>query len=904
LLLWAVLFEVAYLVVFNGLLRLPLTQDLVNRIRPDRFQVAWDEAWTFYPFRVHVRGGYANGNASSQIWEIAFDEASGSISLWQLPLLRVVVHDVDGRDLVYRQRPRPQPGRDYTLLEPWYPEIKGRAVTAAQPPKPKKWYAWKIVIDDLAISGRHQYWIHQLRGSLDGSARARLRYRAPGGGPLELDITEITAELQPHYLQGEELLKQASLTGSLGFAPYMPREHKDVTLLNYLRLDLNAEFDARSLAFMDLLLLEYPGMKVDGRGAVSGRLRFEQGEVMSGTDLDIDADDLQLTVLGHDITGQGAIRLRRDQATGGELDLAFRFRDLEVRSQEEQHAVLVGQELLLRTGGDSMVVPTPGKLTLKRSIGLEIDSLFVPDLALLQRYLPPPWPLTLHGGEGLLGGMAKLSPTSLDIDLRLDSENADVGIGPYRFLTNLDAGLVSANPDVRREGSQVGGSFLVLSNARLAGGGVTAPAGWSASLMVEQGEIRLVDTASVSTDDNVIDLIQVLADAEARQVLDGTRGRFDFTGHVSSLAWLDVFLQEDYRTRVLGSSSFGGRLHIEAGMPAPDTHVELVSEALEVGVLDYLSRGDGRIVLDVMEGGEKPDWSFELRLGDADLRRRGETLATIQDVDLELDALLRDVGLEPDRAEDQGREYELALRIPRARVTDMSVFNRYLPPDAPLQIVGGEADLSADIALQHDDADGWLRLVAEGADAVADEQQVVLDLDVDVRLVGGVPADMQFDFDGTRVTVDNVRVTGERQDFDEDRWSAVLTLKQARTVWQDPPLMSFEADLAVSDSRPFVALFANQGWRPEFLTRALTVEDLVGYARLDIADDSLAIPTAVLTSEEIELGGKGRIGGDEREGVVYARYKKADALIRIRNGRRNLDVLDARGKYERYQVPP
>ena len=46
--------ELIYLVLANGALQLPLTQDLVNKIRPEKFTVTWERAWTWYPFRVHA----------------------------------------------------------------------------------------------------------------------------------------------------------------------------------------------------------------------------------------------------------------------------------------------------------------------------------------------------------------------------------------------------------------------------------------------------------------------------------------------------------------------------------------------------------------------------------------------------------------------------------------------------------------------------------------------------------------------------------------------------------------------------------------------------------------------------------------------------------------------------------
>ena len=46
--------ELSYLVVINAALQLPITQDLVNKIRPEKFYVSWERAWSWCPFRVHA----------------------------------------------------------------------------------------------------------------------------------------------------------------------------------------------------------------------------------------------------------------------------------------------------------------------------------------------------------------------------------------------------------------------------------------------------------------------------------------------------------------------------------------------------------------------------------------------------------------------------------------------------------------------------------------------------------------------------------------------------------------------------------------------------------------------------------------------------------------------------------
>ena len=70
--------ELVYLILVNGLLQLQLTQDLVNKIRPEKFYVTWEQAWSWYPFRFHAEGIFANGQARTQQWEVTATAASGT----------------------------------------------------------------------------------------------------------------------------------------------------------------------------------------------------------------------------------------------------------------------------------------------------------------------------------------------------------------------------------------------------------------------------------------------------------------------------------------------------------------------------------------------------------------------------------------------------------------------------------------------------------------------------------------------------------------------------------------------------------------------------------------------------------------------------------------------------------
>ena len=77
-----------------------------------------------------------------------------------------------------------------------------------------------------------------------------------------------------------------------------------------------------------------------------------------------------------------------------------------------------------------------------------------------------------------------------------------------------------------------------------------------------------------------------------------------------------------------------------------------------------------------------------------------------------------------------------------------------------------------------------------------------------------------------------------------------------------------------------------------------------GTVKIDIANEQLVIPHAHAISDNIEVGAKASISQQRRDGVIYARYKKLDAIIKITDGKKNIDIIGAREKYEGYNAVP
>lgn len=619
----ALLVELTYVILFNLALQLPVTQLWLNQIKPDKFYVTWESAWTYYPFRFHFKNASGNGQSRSQQW--AFESQAVSASIDVLPLLfkRVWIDHVRLSDTSYFQRPRLKPGRDYNDLVPFYPAIAGREMSDAVTTPRKNKRAWHVDIEDMRLDGQFRYWVHRFKGQARGTLQAGLK-AVSRGGLFSIAISHIDLELERHFSgESQEIFQHGEVAGSLEFLPFIPRENKGSSLLRFLVIDTDLSVDINSLGFIEPIISKYKHLEIDGTGHIDGHLKMKEGRVLASTDLSVDTDKLDVNLLSHSISGNGAVRIKASQQLAGRLDLDVRFNDMVVNQAGASKPLLTGQ-------------------------GLELTG-------------------------------------------------------------NSDNELIQARAD----------------------GAATEP------------------------------------------------------------------------------GSFNHKM----------------------------------------------------------------------------------------------KQIELKLKIPAARVADMSSFNYYIPSGAPLEFTSGTAELEADISLGQEDADGFLRLRAMDMQAQVDDQSIRADFSADILVADGTLSELNLDVSGSELRLDNVTVTGEQESFDQDSWAATLTLMQAEAILINPFRLKTKSNLQMTDSRPIVALLGNQKDSPGWVKRMLTIEDVISDVTLDFENPRLIIPDASMLSNNIELHAKGVIDKDLRNGVMYARYKKVDIVVKFSDGKRNIDLFRARQKFDEFQLP-
>jgi len=891
--------QLTYLILVNVALNLPLTQTLLNEHKPEKYHVYWERAWSWYPLRVHARGISANGQTRSQQWQAEAPSATASVAL--LPLLRrsVRVFNVEMQDVTYYQRPRPRPDKDFAKLREFFPPIRDRVIHQAPvvAAAPKKGKAWRIIVDDIHARGDHQLWLYQMQGTLSGDLYADVSYETRGG-PFALSNGQVDLAIDSLVINRDwELSRQGTVKGRLEFAPFLPRENRGIKSLAFLTVDADVSTDVSTLEFLNFYLDGLHGLNIDGAGKLAGHVHYEAGQLYPRTDVTVSASELALKMQSYQAGGSGDVSIRVNAENPDKLDFNIHFANMELRHEGDATPHLTGSEIELRAGGKTDLINWKDRRGGAGHAVVTIPEVSVPDLRVYQRYLPDQTELTLNGGKGQLSGQAAFTRTSLDTELQLLSDDADIAFRDYRFKSDLDAGIKLAVASLEKPHIDISGSYVRLNAAKLTNKSKREARPWNASLSIDRGTLSssLVDLRQAK---NGAYLRAQDSGQQVKAFLSRADADFSMAGKLSDLSWISLLFSNPYGLAVNGSGALAARVRLHAGHLAGGTTAEVRPQRLTVEVLDYAVKGDGLVSLDVKEGGEHPDMGLHVAVNDAALQRRGDEQSFVQDVSLRLDAEARNMTFDG-----QNRDMDLHLQIPSAQVTDMSVYNRYLLTNSPLQLIGGLADLSADVDLKPRSATGFLKLKTRSLRGRLNEQELAGDLTAAITLSDGVPRDMEFDISGSSLRLDKVKVVGAEKNFEEDDWSAQFELTKGKAVWKKPVKLQLEADLTIKDSRPLVAMFANEKGEHPWIEKMLTIENLGGNATISLEKEHLLVPHAFVDSDKIDAGAKGSMGAAGAEGVFYARFRKLDALLKMRKGKRNLDIIGAKRKFDAYAPP-
>lgn len=498
LLLTSIIIELLWLVGANLFLARESTQLWLNQLRPERVQMAWSRATSWYPGHIAIRGAQVSGQTSRFQWQADADRASGNVALLPLLQKKVVLRNVQVASGEYRQRQRLRPDGSNQAVSHWFPPIRGYNLTEIGERRKHGKKPWTVVINNGRVSGDYGVWIHRFQAQLAASARVNLVVRSQGG-PLDLEVDQLAVELDRAWADDDQdIFSDGQVSGSLTLGPYRYREHRGRLALRFLETDLDINLDTDSFDFVRLFLLRYPTIAIDGSGRATGRLVLSGGRVADGTSIDVSAHNLVFSQDPFRISGEGAVKLQGQADSERPFLIGMLFSQLGIYHSSDDSLMVSGNNLSIGLADEGELLPRdpldPDEAH-EFSATVYLPDARVGDARVFNRFLPDDPPLEFTKGQADLtanllfthrqaSGQLKLE--GKDLTARMDQQ--DIGLD-LRFDATIEGGKpLDRNFDIA-------GSVLEFSRARVLGAEDSLDAeDWSARADIREGAIKLKET--------------------------------------------------------------------------------------------------------------------------------------------------------------------------------------------------------------------------------------------------------------------------------------------------------------------------------------------------------------------------------------------------------------------------
>jgi hypothetical protein len=128
-------------------------------------------------------------------------------------------------------------------------------------------------------------------------------------------------------------------------------------------------------------------------------------------------------------------------------------------------------------------------------------------------------------------------------------------------------------------------------------------------------------------------------------------------------------------------------------------------------------------------------------------------------------------------------------------------------------------------------------------------------------------------------------------------------MKEAEVIWKKPLWLRSKVLLTLKDSRPIVAMIENGNSKFSFVSKMLIVDNLQGEARINMENNTIRIPEAMVKSSKVDIGAKTIIAKGQHDGVLIVKHKNFKALMKMEGDRKSFDIFNAQKSFDNYKLP-
>jgi hypothetical protein len=555
-----VLLEAAYLLTANLVLASPWLRGQVNR-HPERLQVTWAEARTWWPGRVRVADLSVERHSPAADWRVQVERATLTVSLAALADRTFATRraDLEGVGLLVEPRPRSERRGERTPA--------GRVVLAASPPpgppppddrRPRR-PRWSVHLYGVRATRLNEVRIGDYRLAGRGSVACDLELGGGRLGVFDASLTFTSAELSGH---GPPLVRDLELrVRRLTLGPYSPASHRGRAALRFLTAELSLEGRLDDLGgLFPAAFLGGPVPLLDtlrGAAEVTGTVTVRGGRLAPGSAVEVASDDLEAGFLGYRARGRAQASGKVSVLAGSPLrELQVDLREVGFRRSGEASPYLTAPTVTIRAA-----VPTGSPSPLRdAAVTVELPAGDLPDLSVYNAYLPPVSGIAFESGRGTLSATFRARGGGIGGRLELRGQGLRARVRDRTVTGDFEL-------DTRLAGGEPGQPVFDLAGTRLRLLGLrvlqpdtpAAEEAWSATAELTRGAVRWREPLQAAGD----------VDLEARDL----RPLFALFLEGRKVEWVD---------RILGIQGLTGHAAFALGRGLALDDVTLHAESLEV----------------------------------------------------------------------------------------------------------------------------------------------------------------------------------------------------------------------------------------------------------------------------------------------------------------------------------
>ncbi len=435
--------------------------------------------------------------------------------------------------------------------------------------------------------------------------------------------------------------------------------------------------------------------------------------------------------------------------------------------------------------------------------------------------------------------------------------------------------------------THIDGSFAIVPDERVTVG----PARWWMERgQLEHGENGVLKNLTMSHDVKLNDFHPDQLDLDKMWFLDS---HSVIDADVASHEFLNFLFRN---VKWISANKGTGKLHVDAtvddGQIVAGTKASITNGKVDFDFLGHELTGGAEVQAEVLAlpNGE-PEAKVSVRVNDFAITDPGTKVRHLTGELVEV--LARSTALSLDSPLSR---LAVGLNVVRARVNQLTYFNKYVPESMNLKIKAGTGRLDAHIESEgegkagHRTDFGWLKLVTDGAVARYGELDLKGKVQLNAKLRRGVLAEKRFDIANTSVSITDVAVESdqplENEEFASKSWWGEVSIPSGEFYLGTPLEVDGTVAATLKDTRPLLAIYSVKNDIPGILRGILDPGLLRATGRLKLDGKLMEMSDLRVQSDGLELLGRLRFQAENKRAVLLARY----GMISVGIGRQGEDT--------------